>query len=192
MWLSGTGFDRPAFHCYLLLKVVIGSIPLFLKWDEMVVLKSLCCCWESNLCPQLSTATTMPLRHHSCPPWLCPSPLNPRESFSNRNVQWWQMKQCFLIFRSNWKKSQWAKNMACAKKVFGRLRISVFFTFSVQKKNWSAFQKTYFCKRYFYFLRFCKKLRLCLCSQCYKQFIFYGFSPKDQSQILTLVLAFID
>ena len=35
--MSGTGLARAAFHCYPVLKVVIGCIPFFLKWEEMVV-----------------------------------------------------------------------------------------------------------------------------------------------------------
>ena len=35
--MSGTGLVRAAFHCYPVLTVVIGCIPFFLKWEEMVV-----------------------------------------------------------------------------------------------------------------------------------------------------------
>ena len=35
--MSVTGLGRAAFHCYPVLKVVIGCIPFFLKWEEMVV-----------------------------------------------------------------------------------------------------------------------------------------------------------
>ena len=31
-----TGLGIPAFHCYPVLKAVIGCIPFFLKWEEMV------------------------------------------------------------------------------------------------------------------------------------------------------------
>ena len=33
---EGTGLGRAAFHCYLVLKVVLGCIPFFLKLEEMV------------------------------------------------------------------------------------------------------------------------------------------------------------
>ena len=33
---EGTGLGREAFHCYLVLKVVLGCIPFFLKLEEMV------------------------------------------------------------------------------------------------------------------------------------------------------------
>ena len=35
--VSGTELGRAAFHCNPVLKVIIGSIPFFLWWDEMVV-----------------------------------------------------------------------------------------------------------------------------------------------------------